>query len=71
MIFKCRDCGTIYTSQHNSSKVDPKSVPLSKCPDCADFDWPVWNKGVAKVRTWLTDPKSNKKSNDGKAKTVR
>lgn len=70
MIYNCKDCGVLWTSKNSTDKCDPKRAPFRQCADCNGFDWPVWNKGIEKARSWLGDP-NKKKAKDEKSKSGR
>lgn len=64
MIYKCKDCGILWTSKNSTTKIDPSTASSKQCSDCQDFDYPVWNKRIEQVRSWLTDPKKKDKKDD-------
>lgn len=70
MIYNCKTCGILWTSKNSTDKVDPKRAPSKTCSDCETYDWPIWNKRLEQVRSWLGDP-TKKKAKDEKSKTTK
>lgn len=51
MIYKCNDCGTIWTMKQTKTRIDPKRVKLQRCVDCSTFDYPNYTKRLEYARS--------------------